>query len=241
MIVSIHQPSYFPWLGLLNKIAKSDIYILLDEVQLTKRSYQYRNLILSPQGNIVWITIPREKGSNFKVIKDIKIAESNWGAKHLNIIKNYYGKHPYFEDIYLLLVDYYSKHRKYLIDAVVDSMILVFEILDIKANLILQSEISYNKSAKKGELMLELVKSVNGKVYISGTGAKEYMREVLPKFYAEGIRVYWNKFNHPSYPQKNSRVFIPGLSILDMLFNIGIEKAKKVFWENVNQETYLCD
>ncbi|HEY3277770.1 MAG TPA: WbqC family protein, partial [Syntrophorhabdaceae bacterium] len=61
MILSIHQPSYFPWLGLLDKIAKSDVYMVMDEVQLTDAAYQHRNIFLTADGKIKYLTIPFKK------------------------------------------------------------------------------------------------------------------------------------------------------------------------------------
>jgi hypothetical protein len=39
MIVSIHQPNYFPWVGYFYKRMKSDIFVFLDDVQFSKNSY----------------------------------------------------------------------------------------------------------------------------------------------------------------------------------------------------------
>ena len=50
MITAIHQPSYFPWLGWMDKINKCDQFILMDEVQLSDRAYQHRNLFLTNTG-----------------------------------------------------------------------------------------------------------------------------------------------------------------------------------------------
>jgi len=36
MIVSIHQPNYLPWMGLMHKILESDIFIVLDDVQFVR-------------------------------------------------------------------------------------------------------------------------------------------------------------------------------------------------------------
>ena len=45
MIVSVHQPQYLPWLGYFDKIAKSDVFVFLDNVQYKRREFQNRNKI----------------------------------------------------------------------------------------------------------------------------------------------------------------------------------------------------
>ena len=42
MMIAIHQPHYFPWIGYLDKMAKADKFVLMDTVQLEKRSYMLR-------------------------------------------------------------------------------------------------------------------------------------------------------------------------------------------------------
>ena len=51
MILSGHQPSYIPWLGLFHKIAISDIFCFMDSVQYEKNSFINRNKI-KVQGNL---------------------------------------------------------------------------------------------------------------------------------------------------------------------------------------------
>ncbi|MGL6327783.1 WbqC family protein [Aeromonas rivipollensis] len=60
MIVSIHQPAYLPWLGYVDRIKKSDLFIFLDSVQLEKNSFTNRNLIKGANGSH-WLTIPINK------------------------------------------------------------------------------------------------------------------------------------------------------------------------------------
>ena len=37
-VVAMHQPHYFPWLGYLDKMVKTDEFVVLDEVQFTDGS-----------------------------------------------------------------------------------------------------------------------------------------------------------------------------------------------------------
>jgi len=243
LVVSIHQPSYFPWLGLLDKIAKSDIFILLDEVQLMDRGFQHRNIFLDSQGRIKYLTIPiLKKGYREKKIRDILINPyENWKRKHKNFLFFNYSNHPFFKEIYPKLEEFFSKNFKYLIDALYESMKIVMCFLGIKTTILFQSQLKYDRSKMKAELILELLKVIKYEfqkdvVYLSGEGAKVYMMPHLLQFEKEGIKVIWNKFKHPVYPQKNSSKFVEGLSSLDFLFNMGIKKGKEIFWNNIKGE-----
>ena len=50
MIVSIHQPNLWPWLGFFDKMAASDLFILLDTVPFTKGGFQNRVQLKGPMG-----------------------------------------------------------------------------------------------------------------------------------------------------------------------------------------------
>lgn len=87
MITSIHQPSYFPWLGLLHKINSSDTFILLDDVQLSDSAFQHRNIFLSNDGKVKYLTIPFvKKEYRNKGFKDLEIADPMWTKNHLNFL-----------------------------------------------------------------------------------------------------------------------------------------------------------
>ena len=75
MIISAHQPAYLPWAGYLHRIAISDVFVILDNVQFEKNSFTNRNRIKSPSGS-VWLTVPvSQKGHMSGTISDIKIAK----------------------------------------------------------------------------------------------------------------------------------------------------------------------
>ena len=35
-IVAIHQPNFLPWLGYFDKLARADVFVLLDSVQFPR-------------------------------------------------------------------------------------------------------------------------------------------------------------------------------------------------------------
>ena len=234
MIVSAHQPGYFPWLGLLDKIAKSELYILLDDVQLADRAYQHRNIFCDTNGQIKYLTVPiLKKGYRSKSIKEIQICDSPWQTKHSKFLMLNYKRAPYFEQIYSQIEAIFHKHYRYLIDVLFDSMKASLNLLGIETPIELQSNIAYETNAKNSALILSLVKSMSASTYLSGSGAKAYL--CLEDFECSNIKVKINKFNIFVYPQYHfkSENFHGGLSCLDMLFNLGLEHGRKLFWDNV--------
>lgn len=227
--VTIHQPQYFPWLGLLDKISNGDSYIILDNVQLADRGFQHRNIFLRNDAQTPYLTIPiSKKHYRSKHIKDIKISDTNFTEKHIAFFSNNYRKHPYFKEVMGKIEIINQKKYDFLIDAIVDSMIILFDIFGIDTNILYASDLLPETSAKKEELIIELVKATEANIYLSGTGAEAYQEEA--HFKDQNITLQYHSFKHPVYPQINSGdTFIDGLSALDMAFNIGLDKCKNVF------------
>ena len=81
--LSINQPAYIPWAGYFDRIAKSDVHIILDHVQFEKNSLINRNYIASKDGPQL-LTIPVLHQGEFQKlsIKDARIdLRSRWAKK----------------------------------------------------------------------------------------------------------------------------------------------------------------
>ena len=72
---------------------------------------------------------------------------------------------------------------------------------------------------KKDDLVLEIIRKLGEKDYISGQGGLEYMD--MRKFKDAGIDVHVCQFNYAPYPQPWTREqgFVKDMSIIDLLFN----------------------
>lgn len=227
MIFSIHQPCYFPWLGLLHKIASSDVLIVLDNVQLSDSGFQHRNQFLTNDGKVKYLTIPFVKQNYLEIpFKDLQIADATWGTKHKNFLLNNYKKHPFFDQIYPAIQPLFQKQTTFLFDVVMESMSTSMALFGIGTRLIMQSQLNYDREAKKGDLVLQLLMATNAQHYLSGRGAQAYQDDTV--FESEGIALEYVNFSHPVYAQKNTKEFISGLSCLDLLFNVGSENAIQV-------------
>lgn len=62
-VLSLMQPTYFPWLGYFNLIKQSDVFVVYTTTQLQKRSWQVRNKIKTLQGE-TFLSIPILKTAN---------------------------------------------------------------------------------------------------------------------------------------------------------------------------------
>lgn len=236
MKIAIHQPHYFPWLGYLDKLSKVDYFIVLDDVQLTDSSYMYRHKLLANNGKTKFITIPFIKTDyKKKRYKDIEVNNIiNWQKNHQNFIFENYKTHPNFEPVMEEIDTILNKRYKFLMDITLDTMTIFCKIFSIETKLILQSEMMYDKTLKSNDLLVNLCICLNANYYLSGNGAKKYMD--ISKFSEHGIDVHYQSFKQTPHYQQNSDLFVPGLSSLDMLFNLGKEKCTDILYNNMIDE-----
>ena len=114
MVLSGHQPNYWPYPGLIGKIMLSDSFVYVTKVQFEKKSWQKRNRIRTKEG---WnyIQVPTiTKGKFDQNICEVEIDNNtDWREKTLKTIQLLYGKAPYFKEYYDFLVDLYGKEWKW--------------------------------------------------------------------------------------------------------------------------------
>ena len=216
--VAIMQPTYLPWLGYFDLIDQSDCFVFLDSVQFNKRSWQQRNRIKGPDGQIT-LTVPvLSKGKREQLICEAKIDDTtNFFQKHLKTIHQNYGKAPYFSTYYQSFSEILSGSHKLLCELNIEIIHWFMGQLGIQSKTIRSS--SFNVSGKKAELLCDICQRIGGSVYLSAQGSKEYIDQNNP-FGEKGIKLIYHDFQHPEYNQLFGS-FIPYLSVLDLLFNEG--------------------
>lgn len=217
MIVSISQPTLFPWLGYYNIIKNSDIFVFLDNTKFEKRSWQMRNRIkaVSKESETeVWVRIPTKVDHSNTMIKDVLIDnKQDWRVKHVKAFKSHYGKS--FDEIDFLK-EMYQKNWEKLADFNIDFIKNCCKFLDIKTKLTRASQLSV--SGKKSELLLNICKKLGAKKYLTSVGARDYLEKDRKIFEYSNIEIIYHNYKHTIYNQKGQK-FMENLSILDLLFN----------------------
>src|SRR5688500_2337322 len=107
--VAVIQSSYIPWKGYFDLIRAADQFVLLDDVQFTKREWRSRNRIKTKDG-CAWLSIPvNTSGRYLQRIEDATISDPAWATRHWDIIRRSYMRAPFFKTLAPIFEPLYMK------------------------------------------------------------------------------------------------------------------------------------
>ena len=223
MLVGIHQLHYLPWLRYFEKIAHSDVFLALDNIQYTKNGWQNRNKIKGPNGTVL-LTVPviERLGQNLDEVRINNAAA--WAKKHWRTIEQAYRKAPFFAQHAGFLADTYRRRWEFLNDLNRHMLSYLVEALGIRTRFVYASALQVPGVAT--ERLVNLIRAVGGDRYYSGAHALEsYLDAALLE--RAGIALELQRWQPPAYPQRHGE-FVPDLSILDLLLNCGPDSLEVI-------------
>jgi len=219
MKITIHQPSYLPWIPFLEKGLQSDIFVMLDNVQFEKNGEQNRNRIKTPNGP-TWLTVPVSRSAK-SLITEVEIPESDqkWRTKHRRAVETNYRKAPHFEEVAPPLFEILDQEYSRLCDLNLATVRLFLEFAGFAGKLIRSSEMDIEGTGS--ERVLNICKALKSQTYYSGVGGFDYLD--LVAFSDANVEVWFQDYQHLEYPQLYPKAgFVPRLSALDLFMNVGI-------------------
>jgi hypothetical protein len=226
MILSMHQPNFIPWIGFFDKIAQSDVFVILDAVQYPRgKSVANRNKILGKNGIIelvVPISVPKGN-EGIALYTEVNFADPKWAKKLLTSIEHAYKKSPYFDKYFNYLTNLWNNSPG-VCAMNIEFIQFVCNELQIETKLLLQSQIDLQDD-RKNDLIVALCKSQHCDTYLSGKGASVYNDEAFLN--QNGISLIYQNFKGVNYPQTGAE-YVPNLSVLDLLFNWGSGSYKSL-------------
>ena len=222
MIIAIHQPHFLPWLGYLHRMAQVDAFVLLDHVQFERANYQNRTRILV-DGEPRWLTVPVVQRSQKERIVDKEIDNRLEGPRHWARVQAATLRHAYraapYANLYLpALKEILEARWERLVDLDMAMLEVLRDAFGIRTPLVRSSELDVRGA--KSELILEICRELGADCFLGGMGGSRAYLDA-EAFRRAGVRVKWQDFRHPVYPQGHSGAFAAGLSAVDLLLNRG--------------------
>jgi WbqC-like protein family len=223
MRVAVHQPQFLPYPGFFHKLSLVDTWVVMDDVQYDKR-FTNRNRILAPSGPI-WLTVPIDKAGKFGKNSEVLINNGlPWREEHWKKITYSYKNARWFHLYGEFFEGLYGREHTNLFDLDMETTSKIIEWLGIKVSVVRESELKVE--SRGTQRLIDACKAVGGDTYVSGSGGKGYMDEAL--FPSNGIKLEYAGYKSVSYAQRFGETFVPDLSSIDLLFNMGPESSRLV-------------
>jgi hypothetical protein len=159
MIVSIHQPSFFPWWPFFLKMKRADVFVILRHCQFEKNGFQNRF-----QYNNEWMTMSTKKGMVSIIEKKYANPKEDWER-----IKRKFSQH---EKTLLLFDDLISES---LWETNYKIIKKIADIKNIKTKIVLDEP----TDLKSTDRLVDICKKLNAKKYIAGSSGKNYLDQKL--------------------------------------------------------------
>ena len=199
--------TYFGPIQWYQKLYRAEYVEIEQGESFQKQTYRNRCLIATTNG-VQALTVPVEH-SDSPSIKDIRLSDhGNWRHLHWNALQSAYGESPFFEyyqdDIRPFFEKLGMKRWEFLLDFNEEIRQKMCELLDIQPN------ISYTKDF----IPEESLSTSHSSPFIS------YRTAISPKHPQDDLD-FTPKRYYQVYQEKHG--FLPNLSILDLLFNMGPE------------------
>ena len=208
MTTALLQTTYFGPIQWYQKLYRHDRVIIEQYDSYQKQTYRNRCIIATANGTQA-LTVPVEHNdqrSTFNVqCKDLRISDHNqWRRVHWNALQSAYSESPFFDYYADDLRPFFERKYDFLVDFNEAIRQKVCELIDIHPNVSYTTEFTSDIAAQT---------SPSADI----TDFRDVINAKHPQPDADFTpRSYWQVFQH-------KHGFLPNLSILDLLFNMGTE------------------
>lgn len=213
--VSMMQPYLFPYLGYFQLIARSDVFVLGDDLQYVKGSWINRNRVLT-NGQPKLISFPLRKASQFTAINQRWLCDEfpQEVQRLLKTLEHAYARAPHYIEVMDLVRQILAHPERNLARFIENSIRRICAYLQIATPIRIGSELGLPARMDKQERILSIAEKMNAELYINPIGG---MALYSPAFFrAHGLTLRFLRMDDLSYPQLN-HPFVPSLSIIDVL------------------------
>lgn len=218
-LVTVHQPQYLPYIGLLAKIDAADVCVFFDTADYQKGYFDNRNRVMTKNGP-VWLTVPVQYQAKTPIMRT-PIAGHAWVRKHLQTLRQTYGKAPFFEPYFTEFSDLLTSRPFSFIGELAEaSTRWLMQSFGIKPMPRRASSFGDDRHMLPRDRLIELVKNSGGNAYLAGPSWSHYLtREDIDEFLRQRIAFFAAQVSDVSYEAFNGH--FPNPSAIDLLFSRG--------------------
>ena len=219
MRIAINQPTYLPWIGYFDLIDQVDLFVVLDNVQFEKQSWQQRNRIKTP-GGLQWLTVPvKFRGRLGQSINDVEIRDCNFWENHVRAIELAYRRSPYYNRYFPeLRQQLETSSGGMLVDLNMALLQWLMKTLGIETRLVRASTLP--QTGRRTELLGSICTALGATHYVSPLGSAAYLLAEQEILHRRGIGISFQNYEHPVYRQMFAP-FVPFASAIDLVLNEG--------------------
>jgi hypothetical protein len=218
MKLAIMQPYFFPYIGYWQLIHAADRFVIYDDVNYIKGGWINRNRILI-NGEPSYITVPLHQPSAFKRICDTTLVRwPAWRDKQVKMVEITYRKAPHFATVFPF-VERLIRHET---DSLPDY--LAYQLRALSAFMGIDTEmVTSSRRYRNGDLpgqarILDICSLEGATSYINPLGGQDLYDPRTFRAIGMDLRLMVTR----SFPyQQRSKGFVPHLSIIDALMEMG--------------------
>ncbi|WP_217575906.1 WbqC family protein [Streptomyces sp. GbtcB7] len=188
---AIHQPNLFPRLSTLAKLYAADRWIVLDDVQFTRRDYQHRARLadLDEPARQQWLTLPTHlPQGRSTLISQARLVDPQHSRRTVQLLlRQYYGRSSHWRavsDVLDAVLDSLATSDR-LADVAKTSTIALLRVHGWSGDVLDSSEIPTRPG--RSERLADLAAATGSTHYLCGTGGLGYLD--ADPFDAHGIPV----------------------------------------------------
>lgn len=210
------QPYFLPYLGYWQLISSVDVFVVYDDIKMTKKGWVNRNRLLR-NGEPAWFTLPLQADHDALDIRERKIAREFEPQRMLNQFAGAYSKAPHFRETVPIVNQITNCDTPNLFEYLYDSIVTMANYLGIETDIRVSSSLGDFRRLKAQTKVLAICQALKATTYVNAIGGTELYQRAA--FDAHDIELRFLKSHQFVYPQFG-QPFVPALTIVDpLMFN----------------------
>lgn len=219
------QPYFFPYAGYFQLVHATDLFVIYDNIEYTKKGWISRNRI-SVNGEPSTISLSLKKGPDHADIVERELANT-WKSdrqKLLNRIREAYRKAPHFEQTFSLVEACVMQDETNLFGFIRHSILRLVAHLGLTTEIVTSSAVHADHSLRSQDRVLALCESLGAHTYVNPIGGMALYSS--SEFAKRSVELRFVKSIPLEYAQFGSK-FVPHLSIIDVLMLLPVEAVRE--------------